>query len=130
MQTYTERAKPLSLGCWDACFAIWYFITSWMQTRSSPVGSKSTVVGSTRGSSLNESLRKPSSKKNVTLREKKSHFAHSPYIYIACSSKTTDKIVQHKSHPMWPEGTLFLTAIERVIWMNMFLLVKPVLFLQ
>ena len=54
MQTYTERAKPLSLGCCDACFAIWNFITSWMQTRSSAVGSKSMVVGSTNGLSLYE----------------------------------------------------------------------------
>ena len=54
MQTYNERAKPLSLGCCDACFAIWNCITSWMQTRSSAVGSKLMVVGSTNGSSLNE----------------------------------------------------------------------------
>ena len=54
MQTYNERAKPLSLGCCDACFAIWNCITSRMQVRSSAVGSKSMVVGSTNGSSLNE----------------------------------------------------------------------------
>ena len=54
MQTYNERAKPLSLGCCDACFAIWNCITSRMQTRSSAVGSKLMVVGSTNGSSLNE----------------------------------------------------------------------------